>query len=95
MSITRLSEFRAQAGKIGELRAFLQSIVPGIVSSDGCLSCQLLQGHDNSARFLMVEVWESIEAHQASLKNVAPEAFARVMELLDGSPRGGYFDTLT
>ena len=93
MGITRLSEFRAQAGMIDELRVFLTSIVPVIVSSDGCQSCQLLHGHDDATRFVMIEVWDSIEAHQASVKNIAPEALARVMDLLDGPPRGEYFDS--
>ncbi|MFI5273206.1 MAG: putative quinol monooxygenase [Ktedonobacterales bacterium] len=93
MSVTRMSEFRARAGQIDELREFLLSIVPGIASTDGCQSCQLLHSHDDPARFVMVEVWDSIASHQASVKNIPPGAFAKVLELLDGAPRGEYFHT--
>ncbi len=37
------------------------------------------------------EVWDSIESPQASMRNIPPEAFAEVMELLDGMPQGEYF----
>jgi quinol monooxygenase YgiN len=91
MSVTRISEFRAQAGKEDALRDFLSSLVPAILSSDGCRSCQLLQGHDDVTRFVMIEVWDSIEAHQASVKNIPAEAFQGVMKLLAGAPSGEYY----
>ncbi|HLJ81331.1 MAG TPA: antibiotic biosynthesis monooxygenase family protein [Ktedonobacterales bacterium] len=93
MSVTRISEFRARAGKSDELRAFLVSIVPGIASSPGCQSAQLLQGHDDPARFVVIEVWDSMDAHQASVKNIPPEAVTSIMPLLDSPPRGDYFHT--
>jgi quinol monooxygenase YgiN len=91
MSVTRFNEFRARAGKIDGLREFLVSILPGISSFGGCQSCQLLQSHDDPTRFVVVEVWDSIESHQASVKDIPPEMFASVMELLDGPPLGEYF----
>lgn len=93
MSITRISEFRARAGKSDELRAFLASIVPGIASSPGCQSAQLLQSHDDPARFVVIESWESIEAHQASVTNIPAEALASIMPLLDSPPYGECFNS--
>lgn len=92
MGVTRITEFRARADHIAPLRAFLTSIVPGIASSAGCASCQLLQGHDDPARFLVVEVWDSVASHQASVRAIPPEDLARVSDMLDGPPRGDYFD---
>ena len=91
MSITRITEFQARPGTIEALCEFLESILPGISASEGNQSTRLLQGHDDSTRFLVVEEWASIDAHQASVKNITPSSLARVMELLAGPPRGDYF----
>lgn len=93
MSVTRITEFRARAAQNDALRAFLAPIVPGIAASPGCESCRLLQGHDDPARFLVIEVWESAEAHQASARAIPPKQLTHVRELLDGAPRGEYFQT--
>jgi len=39
----------------------------------------------------VLEVWESIEAHQASVQDIPPESLAEVMALLDGPPAGAYY----
>ena len=91
MSVTRINDFRAKEGKAGALLAFLGQIIPSITSSKGCLSCKLLQSQDNPARFVVLEVWDSIESHKAAVKDIPPDAFATVMELLDGRPSGEYF----
>jgi quinol monooxygenase YgiN len=94
MTITRISEFGAQAGKDDALRDFLASVVPSIEASAGCQSCQLLQSHDDPTRFVVIEVWDSIEAHQASVKNIPPEAFQNIMKLLASAPRGEYYSSI-
>jgi quinol monooxygenase YgiN len=91
MSVTRINDFRAKEGKVDALRAFLGQIIPSIASSKGCLSCKLLQSQDNPARFVVLEVWDSVESHKAAVKDIPPEMFMTVMELLDGRPSGEYF----
>ncbi len=91
MSITRINEFRAKEGKADALRAFLSRLVPTIAAIPGCQSCQLLQSHDEPTRFIVLEAWDSIEAHQASVKDIPPESLAEVMALLDGRPAGAYY----
>jgi quinol monooxygenase YgiN len=91
MSITRINNFRAKEGKADALRTFLTPLIPAIAATTGCRSCQLLQSHDNPTRVVVIEVWESIEAHQASVQNIPPEALAEVMTLLDGMPVGEYY----
>jgi hypothetical protein len=41
---------------------------------------------------MMVEIWDSIESHQASVKNIPPDMIAEIRPLLAGSPSGRYFD---
>ena len=91
MSITRISEFQAKDGQTQGLRDFLNSIVPTIEASEGCRSCRLLQDRDDERRFVVFELWDSIEAHKASVKDISPEQLEEVMQLLDSSPQGRYF----
>jgi hypothetical protein len=42
----------------------------------------------------MVEVWESAEAHQASVKNIPPEKLSEIRPLLGSAPEGGYFSKI-
>jgi quinol monooxygenase YgiN len=91
MSVTRINDFRAKEGKADALRAVLGQAIPTIASSRGCLSCKLLRSQDSPARFVVLEIWDSIESHQAAVKDIPPEMFMTVMELLDGRPSGEYF----
>ena len=91
MSITRINEFQAQEGKSEALRDLIASFVPLIESSDGCQSCQLLQSQEDPTRIVVIEVWDSTEAHQASMKNIPPGALQEAMKLLAGPPKGGYY----
>jgi quinol monooxygenase YgiN len=92
MSVSRIGEFSANDGKADELRDFMISIIPMILSSEGCESCQLFQNQDDSSKFFMIETWDTIESHQASVKNIPPEMLGEIRPLLASSPSGSYFD---
>lgn len=92
MSVTRINDFRAKEGQAETLRALLGQAIPSIASSRGCLSCKLLQSQDSPARFVVLEVWDSVESHKAAVKDIPPEMLMTVMEILDGRPSGEYFD---
>jgi len=91
MSISRIGEVQAKPELVTELREFLLSIMPGIQASKGCESVQLYQSEDDPSRFLMIEVWDSVESHQASVKNIPPEKLGEIRPLLATSPSGSYF----
>ena len=93
MSITRVNEFVAQAGKAEALGRYLASIVPLIEAADDCLYCQLLRGFDNPSRFLVIETWESIAAHQLSVQGIDRKEFLREMASLAEPPRAEYFSS--
>ena len=92
MSVSRIGEFKANEGKTDELRDFMISIIPMILSSEGCVSCQMFQNQDDPSKFFMIETWSSIESHQASVKNIPPEMLGQIRPLLASSPSGSYFD---
>ena len=91
MSMTRINEFTAKQGQGDRLRDLLRSFLSTLDSAAGCQSCQVLQSAEHPTRIVVIEAWDSVEAHQASVKNISPEAFAQIMPLLDGSPKGENF----
>ena len=92
MSITRIGETQAKPELTTELCDFLISILPMIKSSQGCESVTLYQSRDDPAKFTIVEVWDSIESHQASVQNIPPEKLTEIRPLLATAPSGGYFE---
>ncbi|SRR6266487_5401584 len=91
MSITRISEFQAKQEAIEEVRDFLISIMDGIKSSQGCESVRLYQSQDSPTKFTMIEVWDRVESHQASVKNIPAEQLTAIRPLLATAPSGSYF----
>lgn len=91
MSIYRIGETQAKTEKAEALRDFLISIVPGIKSLEGCESIQLYQSQDDPSKFIMIEVWDSVESHRASFRNIPPEKLGEIRPLLATSPSGSYF----
>ena len=64
MSVSRIGEFHAATNQVDALRDFLKSILPIIRSSQGCVSCQLLQDQEDAAKFVMIEVWDSVRRRE-------------------------------
>jgi len=94
MSITRIGEFQAKPELTEALHKFLLSIIPIIKSSQGCESVTLYQSQADPTQFTMIEVWDSLESHQASVKNIPPEMLTEIRPLLASAPSGGYFDII-
>jgi quinol monooxygenase YgiN len=92
VNVIRIGEVQAKAELTEKLRDFLMSIMPGIKSSEGCESVELYQGQDNPSKFIMIERWDSVESHQASVKNIPPETLSELRPLLAASPSGSYFN---
>ncbi|MES2538833.1 MAG: antibiotic biosynthesis monooxygenase family protein [Pseudomonadota bacterium] len=92
MSITRINEFRAQEGSGDLLHQLIKSTVPVIEASAGCQSCQVLRSQKDRNHIIVLEVWESIDAHQASLKTISPDVFHEVKKLLAAPPTGEYYN---
>jgi quinol monooxygenase YgiN len=91
MRVSRIGEVQAKPELTENLRAFLLSLIPMIKSSEGCESVQLYQSQDDPSKFIMIEMWDSIESHQASVRNIPPEKLGEIRPLLATSPSGSYF----
>jgi quinol monooxygenase YgiN len=92
MSIAQMGETHARPETIADLRDFLISIIAGIKSSQGCESVMLYQSQDDPTKFTMIEIWDSVESHKASVKNIPPEKLAEIRPLLASAPSGHYYD---
>ena len=92
MSVYRIGETRAKSDQVEALRVFLLSIMPTIKTSAGCEAVQLYQNQDDPTKFTLIEVWDSIESHQASVQKIPTEKLAEIRTLLAAAPSGSYFE---
>ena len=93
MSITRINEFQAAEGKADELFVFLKSLIPFISSSTGCLACEVLRCEDDRNQFVVIEKWDSKEAHAKSIENFPKKDMQAAMTLFRAPPKGRYYST--
>lgn len=92
MSVTRINQFLALPGREKNLEQQLGTVIPVIESAAGCLSCQLLRSRKDPARFIVIEVWDDVEAHQESLATIRPDVFEAMKMHLAAPPTGEYYD---
>ena len=91
MSIARIGETQAKPETVEALGDFLLSIMPGIKSSEGCESVTLYQSESDPTKFTMIEIWDRIESHQASVREIPRELLDKIRPLLGGAPSGSYY----
>ena len=95
MSVAYVGQSQAKADESENLRKFLVSVVsPAVRASAGCESCLMLQSETDPTKFIAMEVWASVEAHRASIKNIPAESIATFMQLVAVPPSGGYYSVL-
>ena len=89
--ITRINEFQAKPDKAAALRDFLRSVIPRIIDAPGCRSCELLVQRDDATRLAIIEVWDSVEAHQASVSRIPPGLLQQAQTLFAAPVQGAYY----
>jgi quinol monooxygenase YgiN len=92
VSIIFLHEFAAVPNRTDELRTILRQLVQTLEVASGCRSCQLVQSRDSSARFIVMAIWESLEAHERAVDAMPVDLLQRAMTLVSEMPRGGVWD---
>jgi quinol monooxygenase YgiN len=65
MSVTVIYSFQAAQGKADELLAILRQGRDFSATVEGCEGFEVYQGHDDPRRFVMVERWATVDAHQS------------------------------
>ena len=95
MAITRINQFQAKPGEAAALREFLRSVIGLVRDAPGCRSCELLSQHDDPTRLAIIEVWDSIDAHQAAASRIPPTLLKRAQTLFAGPAQGAYYDPVS
>ncbi len=91
MNITRVNQFQSAQKKEEELFKFLKSLIPYITSSEGCISCEILRSNESKDQFLVIEKWQSIEAHKKSIELFPKEEMQAAINLFGAAPNGSYY----
>jgi quinol monooxygenase YgiN len=90
MTIARQYVLTAAEGGSAALAAALGELAGRIRSTPGCEGVEILQDAAQPARFVFIEKWGSIEAHQQSADRLPKDAFSSVMAALGGKPDAHY-----
>jgi quinol monooxygenase YgiN len=90
MTVRRINEFHATAAREDEPRQFLGRVVTLVAAAPGCESCELFVDPIDPGRFLVLESWSDVEAHQAAASRVPPDMYAAFQQLIAEPPRGRY-----
>ena len=91
MDLTRINEFTSAPGKADQLFDFLKSLESYIAACEGCISCQVLRHSEQEDSFVVLEKWQSANAHQASLANYPQEQMQTAMALIGAPPKGAFY----
>ncbi len=91
MTIARINTFIAAADHQAELGERLESIVGTIRSAAGCQSATMLQAVDEPVKFVIYEVWDSVDAHQQAAGVIPADLIASTVAMLAMPPSGEYF----
>jgi len=94
MSIARHYVMNAREGQDAVLETALRDLADIVRGVPGSQGVELLRDLGNERRFILIEKWDSVEAHGAGGKLIPKEALAPLMAALDGPPDGAYFDYL-
>ena len=73
------------------MRTFLTSVVTDVRAAPGCRSCDLYEALDDPERFSVLEVWDTVEAHKAAGRALAPSRLEEAMTLLGTPALGTYY----
>jgi quinol monooxygenase YgiN len=91
MSIIRINEFQAKEGQGSDLLELLNSSAPIPASTEGLHSYQILQNLNDPTRIVVIETWDTVEAHQRSAKKIPVSVFEKAVRMMSTPPKGDYY----
>lgn len=90
MTIARHYIIHAQEGQEVEVETALSTLAELARSTAGCRGIELLHDLDNGRRFIIIEKWDSAEAHKSASNPQASALLAELIPSFDGRPEGTY-----
>lgn len=90
MTVGRVYRMIAAEGQGDALAGALADLRELVLTQPGCTGVDLLRDDADGNRFLFIEKWDSVAAHQLCLGSLPKEALGGVMGALAGPPEGSY-----
>ena len=91
MTTTVIVHFHAKQGKEDELRKFMMPAIPRLSELKGCEGGSLFHDIDEPGLYVLVEHWESVDAHKAYIEQIESDGtMDDMMPLLDRPPERRY-----
>ncbi len=94
MTTARLYIMHAKEGHDAALETALRNLSEAVAAFPGSEGAELLRDAGNERRFVFIEKWASIEAHEAIKADFKKLPMGPLMAALDGPPDGSYYDYL-
>jgi heme oxygenase (mycobilin-producing) len=94
MAIARHYMMQAAPGQEKALEAILLTLAEMAGGMAGCQGVQLLRDKGSAGRFVLVEKWESVDAHTAAVVGFSREIGKSLRATLAHPLEGAYFDYL-
>lgn len=94
MTTARLYIMHAKEGFDASLETALRDLAAAVAALPGSEGVEVLRDSGNERRFVLIEKWASIEAHEAIKADFKKLPMGPLMDALDGPPDGSYYDYL-
>ncbi len=69
----------------------LRSVIARILDAPGCRSSEWLVRHDDPPRGALIELWDCVAAHQASVSRIPPDLLQQAQSSVAVLVRGAYY----
>lgn len=92
MTVLRHYKMTAAEGKEDALRTALVDLAAQVKPLAGCEGVELFADPNDSATFVFIEYWATIDDHKAAGATLGKEAFAPVGAALASPPEGRYLE---
>ena len=70
MNIQLTATFQIKPDKINSFLEIMKEVKKALPQVEGCKTVQILQSKSDKYTMMLIESWESIEAHKVHIKNV-------------------------
>jgi quinol monooxygenase YgiN len=95
MTVARLYRLEAAEGKATQLEGALSELAGRVRPIAGCQGVEILRSTDNGNHFILIEKWDSIDAHKRGAKSLGKEAVSPMMAVIATPPLGAYLEYLS
>ncbi len=92
MSVQLIITFTVAAGKLPEFAPIMQQLKSSLPRVPGCQGVRMFNGMTDDHVFVLIETWESAEAHRAHIAHVIESGgWDHLRAHLECDPVSGYY----